>query len=147
MKLSQQSKSLLTTVFETVAARYSQSDAEPVLTDIHFLPLQDSGELVVFDDDDVELARASVVEWTEPVDDFDRMVRGHLQDALTEVNRDGVLEHLNIWKPYSFVLVDEDKETVCDLLLVDDDTLIVTDQLLQGLDEELNSFLDDLLND
>ncbi len=49
-------------------------------------------------------------------------------------------------KPYSFVLVDEDRETVAELLLVDDeDTLLLNDELLKGLDEELDAFLKDLL--
>ena len=48
-------------------------------------------------------------------------------------------------KPYSFVLVDEDKETVAELLLIDDDTLLVDDELLKGLDKELDEFLKNLL--
>ena len=48
-------------------------------------------------------------------------------------------------KPFSFVLVDEDKETISDLLLVDDDTLLVNDELLKGLDKELDDFLKNLL--
>ena len=48
--------------------------------------------------------------------------------------------------PYSFVLVDEDRETVAELLLVDnEDTLLLNDELLKGLDEELDAFLKDLL--
>ena len=51
-----------------------------------------------------------------------------------------------IRKPYSFVLVDEDRETVTELLLIDEeDTLLLNDELLKGLDEELNAFLKDLL--
>ena len=48
-------------------------------------------------------------------------------------------------KPYSFVQVDEHKETIAELLLMDDDTLLVNDELLKGLDDELNAFLKDLL--
>jgi len=48
-------------------------------------------------------------------------------------------------KPYSFVLVDEEKETIADLLLMDDDTMLLSEGLLQGLDEELDAFLKDLL--
>ena len=49
-------------------------------------------------------------------------------------------------KPYSFTLVDGDKETVAELLLVDDDTLLLNDdELLKGLDAELDAFLKDLL--
>ena len=58
----------------------------------------------------------------------------------------GVLDKLAIMKPYSFVLVDEDRETVTELLLIDDeDTLLLNDELLKGLDEELDAFLKDLL--
>ena len=47
--------------------------------------------------------------------------------------------------PFSFVLVDDDKETIAELLLLDDDTLLVNEELLKGLDEELDAFLKDLL--
>jgi hypothetical protein len=52
---------------------------------------------------------------------------------------------LTILKPYSFVLVDEERETIAELLLVDDDTLLVNDELLKGLDQELDAFLKELL--
>ena len=43
-------------------------------------------------------------------------------------------------------MVDEDRETVAELLLVDnEDTLLLNDELLKGLDEELDAFLKDLL--
>ena len=50
-------------------------------------------------------------------------------------------------KPYSFVLVDADKETIADLMLVDDqETLLLHDgMLLEGLDDELDAFLKELL--
>lgn len=52
---------------------------------------------------------------------------------------------MTILKPFSFVLVDEDKETLAELLLIDDDTLLVNEELLKGLDEELDEFLKKLL--
>ena len=49
-------------------------------------------------------------------------------------------------KPYSFVLVDSEKETLSELMIVDEDeTLFLNDELLKGLDDELNAFLKDLL--
>ena len=54
-------------------------------------------------------------------------------------------EKITILKPYSFVLVDEEKETVAELLLIDDDTILVNDELLKGLDKELDDFLKELL--
>jgi hypothetical protein len=58
---------------------------------------------------------------------------------------EGRLEGLSLLKPYSFVLVDDEKETVAELLLVDDDTLMLSSELLEGLDEELDDFLKKLL--
>jgi hypothetical protein len=49
-------------------------------------------------------------------------------------------------KPYSFVMVDAQKETLAELLMVDDEeTMLLSGELLQGLDDELNAFLKDLL--
>ena len=72
-------------------------------------------------------------------DDKEKKVINALKDT-------GVLDKLAIMKPYSFVLVDEDRETVTELLLIDEeDTLLLNDELLKGLDEELDAFLKDLL--
>ena len=150
MKLSEQSRSLLESVLQTLVDRYGDPCAEPVLTDFHFQASQESGDLTVTDDDGAVICRVNVVEWCSTTDDdasedFPAIVRAQLSEAITHFNADGILERLSVWKPYSLVLVDEDFETLWDLLLVDDDTLIVTDQLLKGLDDDLNSFLEDLL--
>ena len=59
----------------------------------------------------------------------------------------GAFDSLNIAKPYSFVLVDDDNQPIVDLLMVDDDTLILSEGLLEGFDEEMNEFLKHLLED
>lgn len=64
-----------------------------------------------------------------------------------KLKEEGAFNQLNLLKPYSFVLVDEDKETVAELLLLDEeDTLLLSEDLLKGLDEELDAFLNDLLS-
>ena len=45
----------------------------------------------------------------------------------------------------NILVVDDDKETIAEPLLMDDDTLLVNEELLKGLDEELDSFLKELL--
>lgn len=57
------------------------------------------------------------------------------------------MENLPILKPYSFVLIGEDKETINDLYLVDDDTIMLDGDLLKGLDKDLDEFLNHLLKD
>ena len=50
-------------------------------------------------------------------------------------------------KPYSFILEDDDRNNVAELYLVDDDLVIIGGDLMQGLDKELDSFLDDILKE
>jgi hypothetical protein len=52
-----------------------------------------------------------------------------------------------ILKPYSFVLEDDDHEHLAELYLVDDDTAIIDQELMAGLDKDLDNFLEDLLKD
>ena len=69
-----------------------------------------------------------------------------LRSEIVALSDQGYFEKLSLMKPYSFVLVDDDKETVAELMLVDDeDTLLLNDELLKGLDEELDAFLKELL--
>jgi hypothetical protein len=150
MKLSQESLSSIEQTIQSALSKYRISDDEEpnVVTDIHLQPTQASGELVLFDDDDNELAETTVEEWaTYEADDFDKEAEHSLAYVLNRMKNNGAFERLSIMKPYSFVLVDEDKETISDLLLMDDDILVVNDELLKGLDEELDTFLKDLLND
>ena len=54
---------------------------------------------------------------------------------------------MSIIKPFSLVLEDDDKESVAELYLVDDETVIIDPDLMEGLDDDLNSFLEGLLKD
>ncbi len=146
MNLSEQSYAALTSAFREAVGRYTQGDENSVVTDIHIQPNSESGELLVFNDDDEELARTIIDEWVDyESDDFYTVVEPLLKGALAALKDEGVFSHLALMKPYSFVLVDDDKETVAELLLMDDDTMLLDGELLKGLDEELDAFLKDLL--
>ena len=147
MKMSEQSRASIVSALKTALCRYTSEGDETVVTDIHLQPNSESGELIIFDDDDQELSRTIINEWVEyESDDFYTVVEPILRAEVEALKESGKLEKLCLMKPYSFVLVDEDKETVAELLLVDeDDTLLLNDELLKGLDEELAAFLKDLL--
>jgi hypothetical protein len=147
MKMSEQSRASIVSALKTALCRYASEGDETVVTDIHLQPNSESGELIIFDDDDQELSRTIINEWVEyESDDFYTVVEPILRAEVEALKESGKLEKLCLMKPYSFVLVDEDKETVTELLLVDeDDTLLLNDELLKGLDEELDAFLKDLL--
>lgn len=147
MKMSEQSRASIVSALKIALCRYASEGDETVVTDIHLQPNSESGELIIFDDDDQELSRTIINEWVEyESDDFYTVVEPILRAEVEALKESGKLEKLCLMKPYSFVLVDEDKETVAELLLVDeDDTLLLNDELLKGLDEELDAFLKDLL--
>ena len=146
MKLSQSALSLLEETIKRAIGKYTCGCEQTIVTDIHLQANQNSGEFFLFDDDDQELANATIEEWmTYENDDFYENIEHILSSLLCNMKNQGIFDKLTIMKPFSFVLVDDDKETIAELLLLDDDTLLVNEELLKGLDEELDAFLKDLL--
>ena len=149
MKLSTQSHNSIVSAIQEALGNYSLNKEENQVTDFYLQPDCQSGKLVLFDDEEVELACVIVDEWVEAnPEDFYADAELSLKKVLNRLRELGVLENLKVLKPYSFVLVDQEKETVADLLLVDDEeTLFLNDELLKGVDDELNAFLKDLLEE
>ena len=148
MTLSSNSATLLHDALCKIATLYAGEEDQLVSTDFYFMPDSENGCLFITDDNDVEIALVEIPEWKECASEsFYAEVESTLREAIKGANADGELERLAVWMPYSFVLVDENRESVCDLLLVDDDTLLVTDSLLEGLDKELNDFIAQLLEE
>ena len=145
MKLSQSSYSLIESSLKKAISKLLQVKEQPIISDI-YLQVTVAGEFVVYDDNDQEFARATIAEWVDCQED---VLIKESQELLTKLlnkqNETGAFNQLPLLKPYSFVLVDEEKETIADLLLMDDDTMLLSEGLLQGLDEELDAFLKDLL--
>ena len=146
MKLSQSSLSQLGNTIKKAVSRYNCACEQTIVTDIHLQANPTSGELVIFNDEDEELARTTSEEWINyDGEDFNSDTERTLSTLLNEMKSAGDFDQMTNLKPFSFVLVDEDKETLAELLLMDDDTLMVSDELLKGLDEELDEFLKKLL--
>ena len=117
-----------------------------LLTDIHIRVAQDSGEMLAFDDDDVEITRCVVEQW---IDCKDENFYDEIADCLRGLLRKNaeIIDNLGLLKPYSFVLEDDDKQHLGELYLADDDTIILGGDLMQNLDQDLDGFLDELLKD
>ena len=115
------------------------------MTDVHLQVKPSSGELVAFDDNDDEITRVVVEQWIGASDETFYEEAAELISRCIGNVRESIVDAMSVMRPFSFVLVDEDKETLHDLYLVDDDTFIIHQGLLEGLDEELDQFLKDLL--
>lgn len=141
----QQVERYIRKVAEKFPTPETEEDAS-VLTDIHVRVSQDSGELLAFDDDDNEITRCVVEQWIENKDDnFYNEVAKCLRQLLRK--NSNMVDAMGILKPYSFVLEDDDKENLGELYLADDDTVIVGGDLMEGLDSDLDNFLNELLKE
>lgn len=149
MKLSSTSHNSITSALQTALKGYTSTGIPSVITDIHLQPDWTSGELAIWNDDDQKLGSVIVDEWVAAnPENFYVGCEAILKKILNQLSGQGVLSSLSILKPYSFVLVDEEKETVAELLLVDEEeTVLLSGELLKGLDDELNAFLKDLLEE
>ncbi len=146
MKATEQTIQQVDRFIKKVAQKFPPQDETSILTDIHVRLSQDSGELLAFDDDDEEITRCVVEEWIDNKDDnfYDNatLVLRHELKKLHEVT-----DSLGILKPYSFVLEDDDKESVAELYVADDDTMIIGGDLMKDLDKDLEKFFDDLMKE
>ena len=146
MKATEQTLQEVERAIRKVAEKFPPSEEATLLTDIHLRVSQDSGELLAYDDDDNEINRCVVEQWIENKDDdFYQNVAATLRSSLHKQKEK--IEQMSILKPYSFVLEDDDKETIEELYLVDDDTVILHEELMAGLDKDLDEFLEQLLKD
>lgn len=121
------------------------ADKDAVLTDIHLQVKPTSGELLAFDDNDEELTRAVVEQWIDcKDDDFYEEAATQICHCLDEL-RKTILDTMSVMHPYTVSLMDEDGNTVRDLYVVDEDTIVLSSSLLDGLEDDLDRFLDNLL--
>lgn len=145
MNFNSQSFGLIKATIEDALRKYV-ANGNTVITDIHLQPNQETGELVIFNDDEEILATAVINELTGLEGDFYVVVEKILREALKALQDADSFSQLSLLKPYSFVLIDDEKETITELLLIDDqETLLLHDGLLKGLDDELDAFLKELL--
>lgn len=146
MEATQQTQQQIERAITKVVGKYSQLE-EPVLTDIYIQVKQESGEILVYNDDEVELHRCVIEEWIgNTQEDFYSQIVPVLSQCIS--NMRSVVDSMQIMRPFSFVLIDEEHETVQDIIYIDnEETVILDGKLLEGKDKELEEFLRHLLED
>jgi hypothetical protein len=146
MKINEQAKQQIERAVKKIAQKFPSDDNPTIITDIHLLVSQDSGEILAFDDNDNEITRCIVEQWIDNTDDnFYEEITGILRNELQALS--GTINTMGILKPFSFVLEDDEKEHIAELYVSDDDTIIVDSDLMENLDSDLDSFLDNLLKE
>ena len=124
MTATEQTKQSLERFFNKIAQKLPSCDEPSLMSDIHVRVSQESGDVMAFDDDENEITRCVVEPWIDnKEDDFYDKVTSQLRQQMTAMRQ--VVEGLGVMKPYSYVLEDDDKDSIAELYVVDDDTIIV----------------------
>ena len=146
MNISEQTLQQIDRAIRKVVEKFPSSEEATQMTDIHLRVAQETGELTVFNDDDEEVTRCIVEQWINNSDDnFYEEITPVLRKSL-EKNK-AIVEGMSILKPFSFVWENDDKESVAELYLVDDEMVIIDPDLMEDLDDDLNAFLENLLKE
>lgn len=143
-KATEQTTQQIERFLKKIAQKFPPCEDTSIVTDIHVRVSQGSGEMLAFDDDDNEVTRCVVEQWINNNDeDFYNGVEQTLISTFSALST--IADSLGILKPYSFVLENDDKDTIAELYIADDDTVIIGKDLMEGLDSDLNLFLEKLL--
>ena len=146
MKATDQTLQQLERALRKVAEKFPVTEEASLLTDIHIRVTQDTGEVMVFDDDEQELTRCVVEQWIDNKDDsFYNDVASAFRMVINK-HKDSI-DKMSVLKPFSLVLEDDDKETIAELYVVDDDTVIIDEELMAGLDKDLDDFFKKLFKE
>lgn len=144
MGYTEQTQQQIERFFRKVAQKFTAKESDMPMTDIHLRASQDSGDLMAFDDDDNEISRCVISTWIEnKSDNFYQEIAYTLRSELNRMK--DTIDNLSIMKPFSFILEDDEKNNIAELYLVDDDLVMIGGNLMQGLDEELDNFLQNIL--
>lgn len=146
MNTNEQTLQQIERAIRKISDKFPAAEEASIMTDIHIRVNQETGEMVAYNDDDNEINRCIVEQWINNTDDnfYDQIVPVIRKSLMKHKD---IIEQMSILKPFSFVLENDDKESVEELYLVDDETVILDPDLMEGLDEELDAFLEKLLKD
>lgn len=143
-------QSVIETTFTTAIAKLTSDDSGKYFSDLYIQADPESGELLIFDDEERLLEKTVIFDWVGcscEEDVFNKQVIVSLKSVLSILIAKNAFEHPSFMKPFSVSFTDEDFVVVEELLFLDDDMLRVDDPLLKDLDAELDEFLANLLSD
>lgn len=116
------------------------------LTDIFLVADKDSGSLSVFDDEENLLSQIIVEEWVSEEDD--QVIARQLREVVEQFDMDNKFDSLDVFKPFSINIADENLIVQEELLVIEDDSVIrIENDFLSRIDKEFDDFLDKLLKE
>ena len=146
MKATEQTLQHIERTIRKTADKFPADPETSIMTDIHVRVIQDTGELITFDDNEEEITRGLVEQWIDNTDDdFYTAIPPIIRKCIER--QKALVNNMGIMKPFTFVLENDEKEPVEELYIVDDDLVIIDDDMMKDLGKDLDEFLDQLLKD
>lgn len=151
MKQKEKIASAVSTLLQACLKKMHTIYKEEEITDFYIHFPSASKALRIVDDNDTLLASVTLPddlvsnEDGETQADIRTQIRTALQEELARLSQTKAFDDVNVFHPFSFVL--EDDGMMEDLLIVDDANLIIGDDLLKGLDDDLDTFIEKLLKE
>jgi hypothetical protein len=132
--------------------KLTDSESSAAVVDLYLFPNPESGDFTIYDDEDNILVKVPVPVWEEQYESMDtdaslNECESILREIVNKTKEEGLYENLNILKPFSILMVDEEMETISELLMIDEEQLLLDDDFLKHMDEELDGFFKQLMSD
>lgn len=116
------------------------------LTDLFLVVDKDSGSLSIFDDEENLLHQTIVESWVSEEDDT--LIARQLREVVEQFDMDNKFDSLDVFKPFSVNIADENLIVQEELLVIEEDSVIrIENDFLSRIDKEFDDFLDKLLKE
>ncbi len=148
MEVSNKIVSLIKGTFSEVVNALANNYQGTLFDDILITVDKESGEVSFYDDEENCINSIVIHKWISQPDLPDEKIAGVLRTVVGEMDNNDEFSPLDIYKPFSISYVDENMDIIEEILVIDDDTDIQSDNdLLKKFDKEFDEFLDKLLNE
>ncbi len=132
----------LTEAIDSLKEDYAGSS----LTDIYLVVDKDSGELSIYDDEENLLSQIIIEAWAELDDEAE--IEEALGQVVTQFDDEDRFGALELYKPFSISVADENFVVKKELLVIEDDSIVrLENDFMERIDKEFDDFLDKLLKE
>lgn len=127
-------------------------ESSAAIVDVYVQPNPETGDITIMDDEDNVLVKFPVPFWEDQTQGVEaeealKACEPILRAIVETVRQEGVFETLNIIKPFSVLMVDEEMEVLAELLTIDEEQLLLSDDFFKHMDDELDDFYNQLMAD
>ena len=138
-------KSTFVEAIDTLSKDYQGSS----LTDVFITVDKESGEVAFYDDEENKVAEIVIFDWVDKVEELsDDKVISILREVTEDLDKEDMFSSLDLYKPFSVNYADDNLEVIEELLLINEDSTIKLDNdLMEKFDREFDDFLNKLLNE